>query len=48
MSPQILEFNFAGDSTRGCKHYPDYFNDVFTALFLDNPAHRAEKEIVIV
>lgn len=48
MTPQILEFNFSGDCTRCCKNYPDYFNGIFTALFLDDASHRAEKEIVIV
>lgn len=35
MCPQILEVNFNPDCTRACKYHPSFFNDIFTALFLD-------------
>ncbi|XP_069484227.1 tubulin--tyrosine ligase-like protein 12 [Ambystoma mexicanum] len=35
MYPQILEVNFNPDCTRACKYHPTFFNDLFSALFLD-------------
>lgn len=35
MQPKLLEVNWAPDCQRACQFYPDFFNDVFAALFLD-------------
>ncbi|XP_078272630.1 tubulin--tyrosine ligase-like protein 12 [Rhinoraja longicauda] len=35
MQPQILEVNYNPDCARACKYHPDFFNDVFNVLFLD-------------
>ncbi|XP_053575031.1 tubulin--tyrosine ligase-like protein 12 [Bombina bombina] len=39
MQPQILEVNFNPDCARACKYHPTFFNDVFSALFLDETAN---------
>lgn len=38
MQPKLLEVNWAPDCQRACQFYPDFFNDVFAALFLDEAA----------
>lgn len=48
MVPQILEANFTSDCNRACQYYPDYFNKVFTSLFLEDEAAQQSNEIVIV
>ncbi len=37
MVPQILEINWGPDCKRACEYYPEYFNDVFSTLYLDEP-----------
>lgn len=37
MVPQILEINWGPDCKRACDYYPEYFNDVFSTLYLDEP-----------
>jgi tubulin--tyrosine ligase-like protein 12 len=36
MQPQLLEFNFGPDNTRLIRYYPNFLNEVFGTLFLDN------------
>lgn len=36
MQPQLLEINYGPDNTRLIRYYPDFLNDVFSALFLDD------------
>jgi len=37
MIPQMLEVNWGPDCKRACDYYPEYFNDVFSTLYLDEP-----------
>lgn len=34
IEPVLLECNFGPDNTRLLKSYPDFINDIFSALFL--------------
>jgi len=34
--PKLLEVNFTPDCQRACEYYPDFYNDIFGCLFLDN------------
>lgn len=35
MCPQLLEINFNSDCKRACEYYPEFFNDIFSVMFLD-------------
>ena len=38
MCPVLLEVNFGPDNTRLVSAFPDFYNDVFIALFLQDIA----------
>ncbi|XP_035662908.1 tubulin--tyrosine ligase-like protein 12 isoform X2 [Branchiostoma floridae] len=40
MQPVLLEVNFCPDCDRACKYHPNFFNDIFSALFLNDFADR--------
>ncbi|CAL7951039.1 unnamed protein product [Xylocopa violacea] len=36
MQPLLLEINFSPDCKRACEYYPNFYNDIFKCLFLDD------------
>ena len=36
MQPVICEVNFTPDCDRACKYHPNFINDIFSALFMDD------------
>ncbi|XP_076638732.1 tubulin tyrosine ligase-like 12 [Colletes latitarsis] len=36
MQPILLEVNFSPDCKRACEYYPNFYNDIFKCLFLDD------------
>ena len=36
MQPVLLEFNFGPDNTRLFRAFPDFYNDIFSALFFSD------------
>ena len=35
IEPMVCEINYMPDCKRACQYHPNFFNDVFNALFLD-------------
>ena len=40
IQPQLLEINWAPDCERACLYYPEFFDDIFHVLFLDDAQGR--------
>ncbi|XP_049812648.1 tubulin--tyrosine ligase-like protein 12 [Schistocerca nitens] len=40
MQPKLLEVNWTPDCKRACEYYPDFYNDIFSVLFLDDVNER--------
>lgn len=45
MEPMICEVNFMPDCSRACQFHPNFFNDVFNTLFLDDLNHNQVNKI---
>lgn len=45
MQPKLLEINWIPDCQRACEYYPQFFNDVFKLLFLDENNENSFKNI---
>ena len=37
LNPRILEVNFSPDCTRACKFVPEFYDQIFSTLFLEDP-----------
>ena len=46
MVPQLLEVNYGPDNERICKYYPDFYNDAFAVLFLDEDKNHSVVRLV--
>ncbi|XP_058812359.1 tubulin--tyrosine ligase-like protein 12 [Topomyia yanbarensis] len=46
IQPKLLEVNFTPDCKRACEYYPDFFNDIFNLLFLDQENPDVFRKIV--
>ena len=46
MVPQLLEVNYSPDNERICKYFPDFYNDAFTVLFLDDGSNHSVIKLV--
>ncbi|XP_055617626.1 tubulin--tyrosine ligase-like protein 12 [Toxorhynchites rutilus septentrionalis] len=46
IQPKVLEVNFTPDCKRACEYYPDFYNDIFNLLFLDQENAEVFRKIV--
>lgn len=45
MQPKLLEVNYTPDCKRACDYYPEFYNDIFKLLFLDQTNEEVFKKI---
>ena len=45
MQPILLEVNFAPDCKRACEYYPDFYNNIFRCLFLNESKNEVFHEL---
>jgi tubulin--tyrosine ligase-like protein 12 len=38
LEPKVLELNYSPDCTRACNYHPEFFDDIFSTLFLEKDA----------
>lgn len=43
IQPKLLEINWMPDCRRACEYYPDFYNDIFSVLFLNKDAATCTK-----
>lgn len=43
MQPLLLELNWMPDCHRACEYYPDFYNDIFSVMFLDKEVDTCTK-----
>lgn len=46
IQPKVLEVNYTPDCKRACEYYPEFYNDVFNLLFLDQENPDVLRKIV--
>lgn len=46
MVPKILEVNWGPDCKRACDYYPEFFDNVFSTLYLDEPEGQNVTELL--
>ncbi|EDW31660.1 GL11240 [Drosophila persimilis] len=48
LQPQLLEINWTPDCKRACDYYPNFFNDIFKLLFLDEHNNEIFRQLTSV
>ncbi|XP_050353813.1 tubulin--tyrosine ligase-like protein 12 [Nymphalis io] len=43
IQPKLLEVNWMPDCRRACEYYPDFYNDIFSVMFLDKEVNTCTK-----
>lgn len=47
IQPKLMEIHFAPDCELACKHYPNFYNEIFRLLFLDQPNERVFMPVIL-